>query len=821
MAAQHTVSGLILDSASREPLPFVAVIANDDNHFGTMSDIDGRFSITSILPITSLEFRYVGYRTLRLVVPERGGSFTVLLASEHISIPEVVVHPGVNPAHRIIKQVIDHRKTHDPEQLPSFRYISYNKLYAGVDAKAMHPGNTLSISAGTGTTARDSATSPTPSTDSTAADSGLIRFLETHHLFLMETVSERVFKQPGKSYERIIANRVSGLEDPTFFILATQLQSLDFYDEHFTLLDKNYLSPVSPGSTRNYVFIIEDTLFSPSPLESTPHSGTDTTFIVSFRPRRGKVFDGLRGLLYVNSNGYAIQSVMAEPADTGGTRIRIQQNYERVSGHWFPTQLNTDFELTNVVVNGVAMFLVGRTYLKEIEIEPELRGRDFGSVTVEMEPDASQRDSVIARYRQDSLTVSERNTYEFIDSLGEAENLDRRLSGMRALLDGKIALGPLNWDLTELIGYNTALGWKLALALETNERVSRRFSAQGALKYAIGAQVFEYGGLAKLNLWPAHELFVQGGYRHEYIEPGQVTFLNDRITWLDKLLIQALLPSEISVQEWHAGLGFRAVKYLSANLQLSHGQVRSRGDYLFLQEFGDVIVGRNFFLHTTASAQFKYAFKEKVIRTPDETFSLDTKYPVLWFNLERSLPDVWRSGFDYWRLSAKVAKTFLVRKLGTTSLALTGGLLVGDAPYYNNFLVLGSQRKWSVLWLEGAFNTMGTSEFLSDRFVSARLTHNFAQLVFGKGRFTPMLRVTTAVAFGTLTRPEVHHGFTYKTMDRGFYESGVIFDRIVKARYLNVLTVGLGVGAFYRYGPYTLYPWWKNGAVRLTLAAGL
>ena len=145
-----------------------------------------------------------------------------------------------------------------------------------------------------------------------AADSDLQEleeFLEKRHLFLMEFVSQRKFKPPDRNKETVTASRVSGFSDPSFTLLASQIQSTNFYDELFLIWDKKYLNPISNGSTSKYLFILEDTMYTEK---------MDTLFVISFRPLKGKNFDGLKGILHINSRGYAIQHVIAEAAETKG-----------------------------------------------------------------------------------------------------------------------------------------------------------------------------------------------------------------------------------------------------------------------------------------------------------------------------------------------------------------------------------------------------------------------------------------------------------------------------------------------------------------------
>jgi len=49
-------------------------------------------------------------------------------------------------------------------------------------------------------------------------------------------------------------------------------------------------------------------------------------------------------------------------------------------------------------------------------------------------------------------------------------------------------------------------------------------------------------------------------------------------------------------------------------------------------------------------------------------------------------------------------------------------------------------------------------------------------------------------------------------MDKGYYESGILINKL-----LNLRLYTLGVGVFYRYGPYTFKNGWDNVAGKFTL----
>jgi len=57
---QGTVGGLVVDSLTREPLPFVNIIYNSRGN-GVITDKDGRFNLSDTQNVELLEFRFLGY----------------------------------------------------------------------------------------------------------------------------------------------------------------------------------------------------------------------------------------------------------------------------------------------------------------------------------------------------------------------------------------------------------------------------------------------------------------------------------------------------------------------------------------------------------------------------------------------------------------------------------------------------------------------------------------------------------------------------------------------------------------------------------------
>ena len=87
--AQSTVSGVVLDSLTNEPLPSATVYVNGTTK-GTVTDSDGRFILENVSFPSTIVFSYVGYRPHALDLDRNPGTLSIELAANS-ELPEVVV----------------------------------------------------------------------------------------------------------------------------------------------------------------------------------------------------------------------------------------------------------------------------------------------------------------------------------------------------------------------------------------------------------------------------------------------------------------------------------------------------------------------------------------------------------------------------------------------------------------------------------------------------------------------------------------------------------------------------------------------------------
>lgn len=783
--AQHTLKGKVIDENTKSALAFVNILANQKT--GATTNIDGLFTITSATPISKLKLSYVGYE-IKEVDVEGKSSIIISLTPTSYQLSEFTLLPGENPAHRIINQVVENRNIHNPEKSLNFKYESYNKLFitGAVDSAITNNPEKLAE--------QDSITQRT------------VAMLEKHHIFLMESVTERKYMLPDRSYEKVLASRVSGLQNNTFSLIATEIQSFSFYDEMLNVAGNSYLNPISVNSTNKYFFLIEDTTFI----------GVDTVFVISFRPKKGKNFQGLKGLLYINTDGYAVQNVIAEPNEESESfSIKIQQQYEKIENSWFPVQLNTTILFKTASVNSFKLLGIGKSYLKNIEINPDLKKKEFGIVSTEVAEDVTKKDEDFwNKYREDTLSAKERLTYHFMDSVGKAEKFDKKLTTLEALLSGKLKWGYVDLDLNRFLSFNDYEGFRFGAGMHTNSRVSKVFSVGGYGAFGTKDNTFKYGGDVNFFIHRNYDVELNLSYQKDVIEPGITRFYTYKIPLMSTAGNRFFYMSRMNNNEKvEARLKFRTLRYLKVYLFANQESIDVTSDYFYYKKISDnVWLHDQNYLFNEVGVELKYAFKQKIVQSSKYKYAKPTNYPILYGRIEHGMNNTYGE-YEYTRFTVKTEKTFEIKNLGKPSFYIESGLTLGDAPIHKLNSSIGLYVPGSFLTAaELAFETMYPYEFYADKFTYIHLKHSFGSLLFKTKKFQPELVLASNFGFGSLNKKENHGGIKFKTMEKGFYESGVLVNNLLK---LNFTT--FGVAAYYRYGPYHFDKQSDNFTVKMSL----
>jgi hypothetical protein len=767
--AQVSVSGKVKDALNNAPLAFVNIVSSETG-VGCTSDIDGRFAFKSQSSSKQLKISFVGYETVVYNITSNTSNLLIKLTPKDVELSEVTIKPGLNPAHRIINQVIANRTKNNYENLPEFSYTSYEKTIFTVNPDSLLQMNEAMLD---------------------SSDLKLKRFLQKRDFMLIENVIEKNYMAPHHKLEKVVASRISGFRDPIFMFLLNQLQSSSFYDEVIKIADKNYINPISNGSLNKYYFQLEDTLVE----------GIDTVFVLSYRPFLNTNFDGLKGVMQISTLGWAIKNVIAEPnEETDGFSIKIQQLYQQLpAGQWFPVQMNTDLILNMAQVQAgkrnLKMIAQGKAYIKDINLSPGLKKRQFGHIEVEVEPESSQRDEMFWNtYRIDSLGLRELETYRFIDSIGQKHRFDRMASLIETLINGKIPLGYVDMDINKLLRYNSFEGFYVGIGLETSNKISQKLKLGGYWGYGFKDQTAKYGGFGSWLINRHNDISLKYSYRYDVIESGGTDFFDSKKNLSSGDYFRDLLVNRMDYIQGHkAQLAFRTLRYVMVYLGGSVETKTPGYEYIYLINK----TPQKRFHFTEIQAGFRWVYGEKFLLSARSKLALATDYPVVQFKFTKGITAI-DGGYNYTRYDFSASKSFYVKYLGKTTLKIDAGLAQGDVPASNLFNAKASYGPLT-LYSPGSFTTMRLNEFYSDKFIAGFLSHDFGKLLGRSKYLQPEFELTTNALIGSLSNASNHQGIVMQAPSLGYFESGIYAHKL-----LNMGFYTLGLGSAYRYGAYSL-----------------
>ena len=783
----HVLSGKITDERNRQPLAFVNVVINEGLQ-GVISDIDGRYSITANEPITKVKFSSIGYEPKEVTLQADQKKCNVALTPMTFELGEVTVEAGENPAHRIIDSLMAHRKANNPNSLESYSYNIYDKMVITIDSSSF--GQAIA--------------------NDTAMEMTSLHYFDSimkkSDLMVMETASEVLFMSPDRKLQHVLGTKISGMKEPTFMYMVNSMQSISFYDETVSITGTDYVNPISRGSKTRYFFTLESV---------HPIGQGDSLYVISFHPMRGSSFNGLRGTMTVNSDGWALQSVKAAPeAQDLLFKADIQQLYQKVEGQWFPKQLNLNLIFPSMVVSmdnsTFPMAAIGKSYLSDIQINPDISKRTFSDIEVKVDPEAAYRDETFwDAHRIDSLTERVKATYILVDSLTQGTDIFDRVLGItdKLMFESALPIGCFNLDLGKIIRLSASRGWYFGLGASTNDHLSRWWSINGSFGYWTRLKDWDYNGGLKLKLNRQRQMELDFQYSHQSepmgefgkmleIENGsELSSDNYKYTFYENIRTRRdRLDITFSSRFAHH---FKA--YL--NLNTSH---KYYSEQFYLTPSDAPTEGR----FTVAELKLRFAYKEKFLSTPQGIRSLGTLYPIVWIAYQHAFPNILGGEYEYDRFKFEASKNFYTAYLGVTKVLVQAGYATETCPVMETFNILGTYERFGI-YSPSSFSTMRLDEFFCDRFVALYLSHNFSGMLWKTNSpvFKPELSIVTNIGWGDMKRTEDYPDKNFNTMEKGYFESGIVIDGILA----NPMAK-LGLGVFYRYGHYSLPNVWDNFA---------
>ncbi|UOB19029.1 DUF5686 and carboxypeptidase-like regulatory domain-containing protein [Abyssalbus ytuae] len=802
--SQNNVNGIVIDKNSNAPLPFANIIT--DKNQGLITNADGSFIIENAENLNRITVSYVGYKTLSVNILPGSSYYKIELEPDIEKLNEVILVGKENPAIPIIKKTIENRKKNDPESvLKSYSFKSYNKLLVTANPDSIN-GAIDSVYI------RKKGKLEFKQTDSSNYE--LKKQLSRSHLYITEKISEYKFSENKGRRKNILGSRMAGFKEPIYEFLAVSIQSFSFYKNKYTLFGTDYVNPIANNALNIYHYRILDTV----------STGKNSLYMIYYFPKKRGKTAGLEGVLYIDTKSFGLQKAVAQLKAVIDVQATQEFEYQPNEKIWFPVkkeikvkkgdskekinlfngavgiQFSNEKDSSivrtnkNVAEEMIQLISTEKNFEIQLNIPVEIKGR---GLEIEVDEKASDRDAEFWNlYRSDSITARETETYKYLDSITEAEKIEKKIYVGRKLLQGYLPSKYFDFDLRNLVKYNNHEGFRLGLGLITNTNFSSIYRLNGYGVFGTKDKEFKYGVGASARINKYTNSWLGLNYTDDLVETGSNSFITDTraFSLFEPRLFN--ITSFYKVKKISPYISHDITPKFIGKLQFNHTDIVPTYDYNYI---GDGETFDNFTLSTLVTSFQWNPFNEYMF-TKEGKKPVKTKYPQFALQVSKSFDGFLGGDFDFTKLNLRAYYELKPLNKGKSTFLFNAGWALGDIPLTHLYNLSPNQpTKYSILRRfsiagRDSFETMFFNEFFSDRYASLQIKHFFKRFKL-LNKIKPEVVLISRFALGDVSDKEKHINVDFNSLKNGYMESGLEINKIFK---------GFGLSAMYRDGAYHL-----------------
>lgn len=794
---QTTVKGKVIDAQTKEGIPFATVLVKDSK-LGVSTDIDGFFRIKSETKITELKVSSISYKTQVVAVPKGKDSLIISLESDNALLAELVVKPTKyrnknNPTVELIKRVIDNRKNNRVEGFESYQEEQYEKILMGVSNLSDKLKNAKMFR---------SWKVVTQNTDTT-----LLKGAGITPAYLQESM-QSFYSQKKPKRSKIWVNATQKIKFPIIDndgverYLYQLYQDSDIYDDHIVLVTDHFISPIADNAPIFYRYYPADTVEMEGSkivrLQFFPRNKTDMLL-------QGELFVALDSTYPVTRINYTVNPNINL---NWVRKLEMDQKYKKLSsGKWVlaEEELILDF---GAFKGGMGIFAKRYVSHRKQEMGVALsdtlfrKGHELRSLTPQAE--AKARDtSFWSKSRHTALSASEANTYKAMDSLQSSLFFKKLIKTVYTISTGHfkpvpgIEIGRVN----TFYSFNPIEGNRLRFGVRSNPDLSKRLFFESYAAYGFRDEKWKFGvglnfSFAKdraYNKFPYNIL--KANYQQDLITPGVLIIgafapsslatsfvrgTNDRFFFQKKFLMQY-------EREYY--------NHFSYQVGFEHRDLTPLGSLKFTPTDDQLKEGANV-ITATPYVSIRYAPGEEFYQT-NTGFRRRVRFDQIYqLRYAKAVSGLFGSQYNYHEVTGSFYKFSNISPIGYNYFLVEGGAIFGKVPYP---LMTVHRANQTFGYRFMAYNLMNFMEFVSDRYVSVSMEHNFYGFFLNKIPLIKKLKmrelVTCKVLYGQISnenKPTVGSGLyqlptyadgtplTYSLEKKPYIEASVGLSNIFK-----------------------------------------
>ena len=710
--SQTFIEGQVFDAATKEPVGYANIYIKGTT-IGTTTDDTGYYQLKLQTIYDSVSAAYLGYSeaTQPIKKQERQRINFMLDPSQSMLAEAVIIGSKESLEDYLIRKILENKDKNDKKHLQNYSYESYNKIELDVknmsekfmNRKILKPFKFVF-----------------DNIDSTSEDEPFLPML------LSESISDFYYTSKlNKKREIIRASKISGVNDASFneFLSATY-QDIDVYDNAYTIIDKQFISPIANSCKTFYRYKVIDTLV----LDNVVH------YKLMFEPKT-KGDNTFFGSFIVSENNYAIKGIQLRMAPHVNInfvkKIEINQDFDFVDQQFW--MMTNDYLLVEFspLEKMPAIITRKNAVYRNFKINTSFNDSVISKMKEELyidEREVKKDQAYWDSSRFIQLSKNEAAVYHIIDTLKTVPAYKTYVDIINLVLTGYYKTGPVELGpIVSLISYNKLEGWRFGAGIRTNYKMCEWAQVGGHFAYGLRDKRFKCDVNARFLVDKQPRQIISASYTHDVSELSRTNDLlaSDNIL---SIIINRRKPDVRLLYYDDAKLSYN-IEYkqgLSMGVTLQNRKIEQGlvpFSYLYPnKEFG--IDSFNTLRQTELvfNARFaigeKYIDKNSLFRSSINTY----KVPVVQFEYVYGFKRFLGSQFNYHKFTLSYAQIVPVRTIGRFEMKIQAGKILGQVPFLLTEVHDGNQ---TFAFSNTAFNVMNDYEFYSDQYLQWNFSHHF------------------------------------------------------------------------------------------------
>ncbi len=738
LKAQTIVSGIVLDSASLDPLPYVT-IQTGSGKSGVRTDINGHFYLSAAEQVSSIRVTYVGFEPR--IIPVQAGvrnDLRILMQEANSTISEVRIRPQKykkdQAAIDLVEQVFLHKEQNRKESLNYYQFEKHEKLR--FDLNGITDKYRKRWYFKKWRFAFD------------YCDTNLVNQKVALPFYFRERIIQTYYrngsfdndnKEKTARRDKVIAERQTAFDDGydvdqdgISAFLNVMYQDVDIYEPVITLLDKQFVGPLSGVATGFYRFFITDTI----------SIGTEQFADVFFAPKNKNDLAFMGNMLVALDGSYAVRRVeMGISKDMNinwVSDLRIEQEFQFQGDSLSSSrrlmltaeQIQIDLKVLKNT-SGRSILATKTARFHDFKLNEPLPDSLFsGQQQVVLDTGAvkERSDSFWLARRLMPLNETELGVAEMLDSI-KATRLYKFVFGFIQLgATGFHRFGPIDiGEVADLYSFNDLEGERLQLTVRSNDRSLTRMRIKAYAAYGFtdrtpkagGSATFAFKG-ARPGRFPVHQLrlsYVQDLFYPGATSRGSQSLLNS----LQRGNTNRLLLNKISrfdyTREYRSGFSYA--------LSGQHRLVSEAG----LRDQNGQPIPSTTTTGTDVGIWMRYAPNERFYQARESRVSFNNRWPVFFMQYRAGVKGLLGGDYSYQRAHLRTDKIFYLGAIGRMSSSIEFNKIFGTLSY--TFLDIARANQ-TYFFDDFSYALMNYLEFISDQNLALRLNHDFEGLLFNR-----------------------------------------------------------------------------------------